>query len=75
VNDGWPSTRANATQATLTREQIEQALRDSGGRVGGVDGAAVRLGLKRTTLIAQMKRLQMNSASVTSPTIDTVKPL
>jgi transcriptional regulator with GAF, ATPase, and Fis domain len=59
----------------LTREQIEQALRDSGGRVGGVDGAAVRLGLKRTTLIAQMKRLRMNSASVSSSPIDTVKPL
>jgi len=33
----------------LTREQIEHALRESGGRVGGVGGAAARLGLKRTT--------------------------
>jgi PAS domain S-box-containing protein len=67
--------RVRTTVPPLTREQIEQALRDSGGRVGGADGAAARLGLKRTTLIAQMKRLQMNSASVTAPTIDSVKPL
>jgi PAS domain S-box-containing protein len=67
--------RVRTTVPPLTREQIEQALRDSGGRVGGADGAAARLGLKRTTLIAQMKRLQMSSASVTAPTTDTVKPL
>jgi len=67
--------RVRTTVPPLTREQIEQALRDSRGRVGGADGAAARLGLKRTTLIAQMKRLGMHSASVTAPTIDTVKPL
>jgi formate hydrogenlyase transcriptional activator len=67
--------RVRAIVPPLTREQIEQALRDSGGRVGGVDGAAARLGLKRTTLIAQMKRLGMNGASVAGPTIDTVRPL
>ena len=67
--------RVRSTVPPLTREQIEQALRDSGGRVGGADGAAARLGLKRTTLIAQMKRLEMHAASVTSPTTDTVKPL
>jgi PAS domain S-box-containing protein len=59
----------------LTREQIEQALQDSGGRVGGADGAAARLGLKRTTLIAQMKRHGVSAAGVSAPTIDTVKPL
>jgi PAS domain S-box-containing protein len=67
--------RTRAVVPPLTREQIEQALRDSRGRVGGADGAATRLGLKRTTLIAQMKRHGINSASVTVPTIDTVKPL
>jgi PAS domain S-box-containing protein len=67
--------RARATVSPLTREQIEQALRDSGGRVGGADGAASRLGLKRTTLIAQMKRHGIHAASVSAPTFDTVKPL
>jgi PAS domain S-box-containing protein len=67
--------RVRTAVPPLTREQIEQALRDSGGRVGGVGGAAARLGLKRTTLLAQMKRVGMKAASVTAPTIDTVKPL
>jgi len=31
--------------------------------------------LKRTTLIAQMKRVGVKAASVTAPTIDTVKSL
>jgi formate hydrogenlyase transcriptional activator len=67
--------RVRATVPPLTREQIEEALRDSGGRVGGTDGAAARLGLKRTTLIAQMKRLGMRASSVSALTIDSVKPL
>src|SRR5258708_35588175 len=52
--------RVRAVVPPLTREQVEHALRESGGRVGGVGGAAARLGLKRTTLIAQMKRLPLN---------------
>jgi formate hydrogenlyase transcriptional activator len=36
---------------------ILQTLRASGGMIGGARGAAVRLGLKRTTLITKMKRL------------------
>ncbi|HET6933054.1 MAG TPA: sigma 54-interacting transcriptional regulator [Candidatus Acidoferrum sp.] len=70
-----PVRRVRTTVPPLTREQIEQALRDSGGRVGGTDGAAALLGLKRTTLIAQMKRHRINAATVTATTIDTVKPL
>jgi len=67
--------RVRSTLPPLTREQIEQALQDSGGRVGGSDGAAARLGLKRTTLIAQMKRFGMTAASVSAQTNDTVKSL
>ena len=69
------SRRTRTVVPPLTREQIEQALRDSGGRVGGADGAASRLGLKRTTLIAQMKRHSISAAGVTVLTNDTVKPL
>ena len=48
----------------LSREQVIHALQDAGGRVGGTDGAAARLGLKRTTLIALMKRLGVDSRAV-----------
>ena len=40
-----------------TRALILQSLRDAGWVIGGSDGAAARLGLKRTTLIAKMKKL------------------
>src|ERR1700740_179464 len=39
------------------RERIIQALTACKGRVGGTDGAAVRLGISRTTLIYRMRRL------------------
>jgi formate hydrogenlyase transcriptional activator len=38
-------------------DEIIRALRVAGGRVGGANGAAARLGLKRTTLISRMRRL------------------
>src|SRR5260370_9583100 len=40
-----------------TRALILQALQEAGWVIGGSDGAAARLGLKRTTLIAKMKKL------------------
>ena len=40
-----------------TRALILQTLQAAGWIIGGPDGAAVRLGLKRTTLIAKMKKL------------------
>jgi PAS domain S-box-containing protein len=48
------------------REQVMQALQATAGRVGGADGAAARLGMKRTTLIAHMKRLGINPRTVIS---------
>ena len=42
------------------RALILQALEASRGTIGGPQGAAARLGLKRTTLIAKMKRLRIN---------------
>lgn len=38
------------------REEIERALSQSKGKVGGADGAAARMGINRTTLIARMKK-------------------
>jgi transcriptional regulator with GAF, ATPase, and Fis domain len=39
------------------REEIERVLGESKGRVGGAKGAAARLGIKRTTLLARTKKL------------------
>jgi formate hydrogenlyase transcriptional activator len=39
------------------REEIIRALSACKGRVGGADGAAIRLGISRTTLIYRMRRL------------------
>src|SRR6185369_2473136 len=39
------------------REEIERVLGETKGRVGGAEGAAARLGMKRTTLLARMKKL------------------
>jgi formate hydrogenlyase transcriptional activator len=38
------------------RDEIVRALTASKGRVGGTDGAAVRLGMNRTTLLSRMKK-------------------
>ena len=39
------------------REEIERALNESRGRVGGPNGAAARLGINRTTLLSRIKKL------------------
>jgi transcriptional regulator with GAF, ATPase, and Fis domain len=49
-----------ATSGTLKdveRDHILQVLRETGGVIGGRHGAALRLGLKRTTLLAKMERM------------------
>ena len=58
--------RTRANVPPLSSEQVIQALQDADGRVGGLDGAAARLGLKRTTLIAVMKRLGVDPRAVMS---------
>jgi formate hydrogenlyase transcriptional activator len=51
---------APVTLKEAERSHILQTLLDTEGIVGGQNGAAVRLGLPRTTLIAKMKRLGIN---------------
>ena len=53
--------------AEVDRDQIVQALKEAGGRVGGQNGAASRLGLKRTTFITRMKRLGIDPNTVSEP--------
>ena len=42
--------------AKKQRDVIVRALTESKGRVGGADGAAARIGINRTTLLARMKK-------------------
>jgi len=53
--DATPPTSATLEQ--IEREHILQALRASDWRLSGAGGAAVRLGMKRTTLQSRMKKL------------------
>jgi formate hydrogenlyase transcriptional activator len=39
------------------RDEIIRVLKGTAGRIGGPNGAAARLGLKRTTLISRMRKL------------------
>jgi len=47
------------------REEFLRILKETRGRVGGADGAAARMGLKRTTLISRMKKLGIDPRAVT----------
>jgi formate hydrogenlyase transcriptional activator len=48
---------AAVTLADAEREHILDALRETGGVLGGPEGAAARLGMKRSTLYKKMKKL------------------
>jgi formate hydrogenlyase transcriptional activator len=52
-----PAAPPPASLASTEREHILRVLRECGGRIGGADGAAERLGLKRTTLNARLRKL------------------
>jgi formate hydrogenlyase transcriptional activator len=49
------------TLESAEREAIIRALRDAGGKVGGDQGAAAKLGMKRTTLQAKMRKLGIDT--------------
>jgi formate hydrogenlyase transcriptional activator len=52
-----PPTPAAVTLADAEREHILGALRETGWVLGGPEGAAARLGMKRSTLYKKMKKL------------------
>ena len=59
-----PKGAAPASAVTLAdaeSEAIARALREAGGRVGGPQGAAAKLGMKRTTLQAKMRKLGIDA--------------
>jgi DNA-binding NtrC family response regulator len=55
--------RVDETLEATEREHILRALRESHGQIGGLKGAAMRLGLKRTTLQSKLKHLGINPRS------------
>jgi len=66
ANNGASS--APRTAGNLDEHQtIRRILGETQGRVGGANGAAARLGLKRTTLIARMKKLGISPSRPLCP--------
>jgi formate hydrogenlyase transcriptional activator len=58
----WPKQSVPVTLEEAERSHILRTLLQTEGRVGGRNGAASRLGLPRTTLIAMMRRLGISPA-------------
>ena len=55
------------TREASERDEIVRILKVTNGRVGGPDGAAARMGIKRTTLISSMKKLDIDRAKYREP--------
>ena len=52
-----PTAAAARTLAEAERDHIVDVLKQTDGQIGGMHGAAVRLGLPRTTLVYKMRKL------------------
>src|SRR5580700_6922686 len=63
-------TPSQSTFEGSTRALILRSLQAAGWMIGGPGGAATRLGLKRTTLIAKMKKLGITRPTQQTETID-----
>ena len=59
---GEPKSQLELSQklAAQEKEMIEAALRESGGRVSGLSGAAAKLGIHRSTLESKIASLKIN---------------
>jgi formate hydrogenlyase transcriptional activator len=58
---GTPPGAEVQTLAAAERDAILRAMREAGGKVGGPQGAAAKLGMKRTTLQAKMRKLDIDT--------------
>jgi transcriptional regulator with GAF, ATPase, and Fis domain len=56
--------------AEVDRDEIIHALEQADGRIGGPNGAAARLGLKRTTFITRMNKLGVRPNQVSEREVD-----
>ena len=52
----------DATLESVEREHILHVLRETGGVISGLHGAATRLGMKRTTLQSKMQKMHITRA-------------
>jgi formate hydrogenlyase transcriptional activator len=52
------------TREATERDEIVRVLKSTSGRVAGLDGAAARMAIKRTTLISRMKKLGIDPRRV-----------
>jgi formate hydrogenlyase transcriptional activator len=57
MTDMRESSTSDGTLEALEREYIIRVLRETGGVIGGPRGAAVRLGMKRTTLQSRILKM------------------
>jgi len=57
-----PSTGASRSLADAEREFILGVLKKTDGKIGGQSGAATRLGLPRTTLVYEMRKLEIEAS-------------
>ena len=60
---GWRKDKNGIVEeyARKQRDEIVRALSECRGRVGGADGAAVQLGINRTTLLSRMKKFDIQA--------------
>jgi formate hydrogenlyase transcriptional activator len=59
INAGNTKSAAREHDET-ERQEIMRVLRETKGRIGGADGAAVRMAINRTTLISRIKKFGIN---------------
>jgi transcriptional regulator with GAF, ATPase, and Fis domain len=64
---------AERTLAMVERDYILQVLRQTGGKVAGVRGAAAKLGMKRTTLQSRMQKLKIQRSEYMSAGRDSTR--
>lgn len=64
-----PEPAAIRTLAEAERDHIVEALRHSRGKVSGQNGAAARLGMKRSTLLYRMQKLGIEQKRVFAPAL------
>ena len=57
LGNNGKATPIPGTREADERDGILRILKDTNGRVAGPNGAAARMGIKRTTLISRMKKL------------------